>query len=147
MLVCSDGTKALLESMSPFSAEFGEGFSGINFISKGYCLRLVLFRLSNCKHHLGRLLFTNTCVSEDSPLSNNTEFDQLWSWSRAFLKLLLWSTFKDLEPLKVFSRIHTLWGLHLFGQRKVFQREEPLSRFSVGSTHTSDLFPNRPYFS
>ena len=57
-----------------------------------------------------------------------------------------WSTFKNSKTLKVFSRIHVLRGLHLFGQSKVFQRGELLSRFSVGSTHTSDLFPNRPYF-
>ena len=60
------------------------------------------------------------------------EFDHLWSWSRVFLKSLLWSTFKDCEPLKVFRRIPLLWGLHFFRQSEVFQREESLSRFQWG---------------
>ena len=40
-----------------------------------------------------------------------------------------WSTFKNSKTLKVFSRIHVLRGLHLFGQSKVFQRGELLLDF------------------
>lgn len=79
-----------------------------------------------------------TFVSEDSlsPLKNTVRLTNFEAWS----------TFKDLETLKVFSRIHVLRGLCIYLDMSGFSKEENNSPDFLWAPHTSDFCLNGPYF-